>query len=301
VSIRADTPQTAVTTDGADGGPARSMMGTLRVLGTLVAPTTLVVALLYYFGWARTSQQAFDMGLDESLFGFSAQDYILRSIGPMFLPLFVATGVILLGVLAHARLLERPDERLRQRVRRLLAAAGAVLLVLGLAVSPMETASRVLSVSAPLSVTVGIGLLAYAGTLVRQGSPGRSPSGDRTAARLAWSLVTVLLLLGAFWTVSRYAVVKGRASAEQVERTLVTRPSVRIYSVSRLYLEDPVVEQALPAEEGAYRYRYSGLKLLFRADGKLFLRPSDPTDLSDPSDARNIVIPEDLDIRVEYG
>jgi hypothetical protein len=108
--------------------------------------------------------------------------------------------------------------------------------------------------------------------------------------------VTVLLLLGAFWTVSRYAVVKGRASAEQVERTLVTRPSVTIYSVSRLYLEDPVVEQALPAEEGAYRYRYTGLKLLFRADGKLFLRPS--TDLSD---ARNIVIPEDLDIRVEYG
>lgn len=295
MSTRAGTPPAALTTDGADGGPTRSMLGTLRVLGTLVAPTTLVVALLYYFGWARTSQQAFDMALDESLFGFSAQDYILRSIGPMFMPLFVATGVILLGVLAHARLLGRPDERLRRRVGRLLAVAGAVLVVFGLALSPVETGSRVLSVSAPLSVTVGIGLLAYAGSLVRAGAPDRSRPGDRTAASLAWSLVTVLLLLSAFWTVSRYAVVKGRASAEQVERALVDRPSVTVYSVPRLYLEHPVIEQALPAEEGAYRYRYTGLKLLFRADGKLFLRPSD---LSDP---RNIVIPEDLDIRVEYG
>lgn len=294
MSTRADTPRAALTTDASDSGPTRSMLGTLRVLGTLVAPTTLVVALLYYFGWARTSQQAVDMGLDESLFGFSAQDYILRSIGPMFLPLFVATGVILLGVLAHARLLGRPDERLRRRVGRLLAAAGAVLVVLGLALSPVETGSRILSVSAPLSVTVGIGLLAYAASLVRSGPLDRTRPDDRTAAGLAWSLVTVLLLLSAFWTVSRYAVVKGRASAEQVERALVTRPSVTVYSVPRLYLEDPVVEQALPVEEGAYRYRYTGLKLLFRADGKLFLRPSDP------SHQRNIVIPEDLDIRVEY-
>ncbi len=295
MSTRAGTTRTALTTDGVDGGPARSMLGTLRVLGTLVAPTTLVVALLYYFGWARTSQQALDMGLDESLFGFSAQDYILRSIGSMFLPLFMATGVILLGVLAHARLLRRPDERLRRRVSRSLAAGGAALLVLGLALSPVETSSRVLSVSAPLGVTVGIGLLAYAGTLLRPAAPDQSRTGDRTATRLAWSLVTVLLLLGAFWTVSRYAVVKGRASAEQVERGLIRRPSVTIYSVSRLYLEHPVVEQALPAEEGAFRYRYTGLKLLFRADGKLFLRPADP------NDRRNIVIPEDLNIRVEYG
>jgi hypothetical protein len=62
----------------------------------------------------------------------------------------------------------------------------------------------------------------------------------------------------------------------------------------RLFLEPPVTEEALPAEEGAYRYKYSGLRLLFRANDRLFLRPND---LSDP---RNIVIAEDGTIRVEY-
>jgi hypothetical protein len=62
----------------------------------------------------------------------------------------------------------------------------------------------------------------------------------------------------------------------------------------RLFLEPPVTEEALPGEEGAYRYKYSGLRLLFRANDRLFLRPND---LSDP---RNIVIAEDGTIRVEY-
>jgi hypothetical protein len=297
VSTRAETPRAALATDGADGGPTRSMLGTLRVLGTLVAPTTLVVALLYYFGWARTSTQAFVMGLDESLFGYSAQDYILRSITSMFWPLFIAAAAILVGVLVHDRLVRRPDERLIRAVSVGTAGAGAILLVLGLVGSLDESPSRFVSLAAPLSVTVGIALLAYAAYL-RQ--PRGSPQRGRTASTvpgLAWSLATVLLLLSAFWTVSHYAAIKGIDFADQAVRELPTKPSVTIYSVSRLYLEHPVVEQALPAEEGAYRYRYTGLKLLFRADGKLFLRPSDP---SDPSHQRNIVIPEDLDIRVEY-
>ena len=282
-----------VTGDGAEGSPTRSMLGTLRVVGTLVAPTTLVVALLYYFGWARTDRQAFYMRLHESLFGFSAQDYILRSIGPMFLPLFAAAAAILLGALAHGRLLERRDDRLRRRVRRGVAIGGGILLGVGLPLLPVETGSGALSVGAALSVTVGIALLAYAAALIRPTPPTGSERGRQTD-QLAWSLVTVLLLLSAFWTVSRYAVVQGRAAAREVTRFLSVTPSVRIYSVSRLYLEAPADEDPFPAEEGAYRYRYTGLKLLFRADGKLFLRPTDP------DVPRNIVIPEDLDIRVEY-
>jgi hypothetical protein len=297
MSMRADAPRAAVATDGADGGPTRSMLGTLRIVGTLVAPTTLVVAILYYFGWARTAQQAFDMGLDESLFGFSAQDYILRSISPMFLPLFVAAGVILLGVLGHAGLLAQPSEPLRRRVRLLVAVTGAILLGLGLALSPVETTSRILYVGAPLGVTAGIVLLGYAANLDQTSHSHRSDRRRQSVpvVRLAWSLVTVLVLLSAFWTVSRYAVVKGRALADQVKSRLADRPAVTIYSVTRLYLELPVVEEALPGEDGAFRYRYTGLTLLFRADDKLFLRPSDP------EDTRNIVIPEDLDIRVEYA
>ncbi len=276
--------------------PARSMLGTLRVVGSLVAPTTLVVALLYYFGWTRTSTQAFVMGLDDSLFGFSAQDYILRSITSMFWPLFVASAAILLAVLAHARFLGRPNEGLVRTVSVRVAIVGAVLLALGIVGSVFNPPSRFVSVTAPLAITVGLALLAYS-AYVRQlpvrGRRRREP--EAPGLRLAWSLVTVLLLLSAFWTVSHYAAIKGIDFAREAVRQLPSRPSVTIYSPTRLHLEDPVVEEALPGTEGAYRFRYTGLKLLFRADEKLFLRPSD---LTEP---RNIVIPEDIGIRVEYA
>ena len=68
---------------------------------SIVAPTTLVVALLYYFGWARTSAEAHALGLDDSLFGYSTQDYILRSISSMYWPLFVGAGAVLVGLFVH--------------------------------------------------------------------------------------------------------------------------------------------------------------------------------------------------------
>ena len=280
------------------GSPARSMLGTLRVVGSLVAPTTLVVALLYYFGWTRTSTQAFVMGLDDSLFGFTAQDYILRSITSMFWPLFVASAAILVAALAHPRFLARPDERLVRTLSARVAIGGAVLLLLGIVGSALNPPSRFVSVAAPLAITVGLALLAYAAYvrgLPVGGRRRRARTNDRPGERLAWSLVTVLLLLSAFWTVSHYAAIKGIDFAREAVRQLPFRPSVTIYSPSRLHLEEPVVEEALPGAEGAYRFRYSGLKLLFRADDKLFLRPSDP------NEPRNIVIPEDIGIRVEYA
>jgi hypothetical protein len=298
--VRADVEASRVTpaSDAAEASvPSRSIFGTLRAVGTLVAPTTLVVALLYYFGWARTSTQAFVMGLDESLFGFTAQDYILRSITAMFWPLFVAAGAILVGLVVHGRLVNRTNARFIRRTRICVALTGGILLLLGLIGSTVDQPSRLVSLGAPLAVTVGIGLIGYAAYLgplpVLQG--GREGTGtDASGMALAWSLLTLMFLLSAFWTVSHYAAIKGIDFAREVVRQLPRRPSVILYSSSRLYLEEPVVEVALPGEEGAYRYKYTGLKLLFRADENLFLRPSDL------SVKRNIVIPEEIGIRVEY-
>jgi hypothetical protein len=287
------------------------MLATLRGVTTLVAPTTLVTALLFYFGWARTSSQAFVMGLDESLFGYSTRDYILRSITSMFWPLFNSAVALVLGVVAHARLLawsglsgQRPAmRRKRERPVRLInigiAVVGALLLVLGGAGSQIDRPSRFVSMAAPLAVTVGVVLLAYAAYLrqlvVR--ADGDPPLNAATAplAPLAWGAVTVLVLLSSFWTVSHYAAIKGIDAAKAVVQRLPSQPSVTLYSAGRLHLSAPVVEEALPGEDDGYRYKYTDLKLLFRADRKLFLRPSD---LDHP---RNIVIAEDSGIRVEYS
>lgn len=39
-----------------------------------------------------------------------------------------------------------------------------------------------------------------------------------------------------------------------------------IYSAKRLYLQAPVVETKLDPTDAAYKFAYSGLKLLFRSD-----------------------------------
>ena len=146
---------------------------------------------------------------------------------------------------------------------------------------------------------VSIVLAAYAAHLLVRYGPGLGKGvlarESKPFAPLAWSLVIVLLFLSMFWTVSHYAGVRGVDLAVQAEALVPYQPSVTIYSERRLYLEPPVVETALPDDQAAYRYRYTGLKLLFLSGHKYFLRPSDPTD------TRNIVIADGPDLRFEFS
>jgi YHS domain-containing protein len=89
--------------------------------------------------------------------------------------------------------------------------------------------------------------------------------------------------------------VRGVDLAIEAERRIAFQPSVTIYSAKRLYLQPPVVETELSDANAAYRYEYTGLKLLFRSEHNFFLRPSDP------SDSRNIVIAESPDLRFEFS
>ena len=72
---------------------------------------TLVTAVLFYFGWRRSDVQAGAMSIDVSLFGFSSQDYVLRSISSLYLPLLVILGLGLAWLWLHLRvtLLLRSD------------------------------------------------------------------------------------------------------------------------------------------------------------------------------------------------
>ncbi len=299
----ADTP---TGTDVASSVPVKSLQTTVRGLLSIVAPTTLVVGLLYYFGWARTSAEAHALGLDDSLFGYSSQDYVLHSISSMYWPLLVGTLAVLGGLLLHgiltAWLGDHPDPGRVRWARRLtvaLVVIATVLVTLGVLGTRDRRPTRFVSIGAPVALTVSIVLVAYAVHLFVQYGPG---TGSGTLARqakplapIAWSLVIVLLFLSLFWTVSHYAGVRGIDLAIQVEEIIPRQPSVTIYSAHRLYLEPPVVETALADDQAAYRYRYTGLKLLFRSGHNYFLRPSDPTD------TRNIIISESPDLRFEFS
>ena len=123
VTTQAEPDQLLVAEPAAAGpvGPAASALAAtwsvtslLAVLTKVGPPLTVVTALLIYFGWARADAQSKAMGVDVSMFGYSTQDYVLRSISTLYLPLLVIAGLGL-GWLAVDRYLTEPADTRRRR------------------------------------------------------------------------------------------------------------------------------------------------------------------------------------------
>jgi hypothetical protein len=259
-----------------------TVRGALEVVGLVIAPATLVTALAFYFGWVLTNSSASYFGLDASALGFSIQDYLLRSADALFVPLG-ASGLIALGVVslhAHAmRRLTDPGPRARLRLAaRTSAVIGGVLLALGIVAVFEPLSFSPYYLFPPASPGIGIALLAYSLYLlscVRAIEHPRSAPALHTRNRpIVFALVALLIVLSSFWTASTYAQALGRGRSAQQAATLSKRPHVTVLAPKRLYIQaEGVVEHRLTGDDGAYRYRYSGLRLLIRSGGKYFLLP----------------------------
>ena len=293
--------------------PTRSLRSAFRGIGSIVGPTSAVTALLYYFGWTRTTIEAHLLGLDDSLLGYSTQDYLLRSMSSMFGPLVVGLLAALAGLGLHAAVVAwvrdagGPDD---PRVRRLLrhgilalAAVAGIALAVGSMGARVRRPSDMVYVASPMCVTAGLVGICYAANLHRRflaHRRGDAVAGElKTLRSVSATIVVLLLVLSLFWNVSHYAAVRGRNLAATVEALLPRQPTVVVYSAKRLYLQAPVVETRLEtagadAQVSEYQYAYTGLKLLFRSDHRYFLRPAAP------GSRANIVIPDALDIRLEF-
>lgn len=245
-------------------GPSPAQEFVWQLLG-LLANASALTALLVYFGWRRAETQAYRMGFDESLLGMSTQDYLLRSIGPL-LPLLLVVaicGLVWLWV----------DRRLTDSVARpgpLARWWPRLAIVLGLALAPAVYLSarwwpETAFVFWPLSIGAGILLLVYAGSLRSRLRGEPTPS----LARIFVLLVTGVCL---FWTASNQAEVLGNELADQFQQRLPGTVRVSVYANERLHLRAPgVVEEQLPGQDGAYRYRYDGLRLLDHIGDRYFL------------------------------
>jgi hypothetical protein len=106
----------------------RSPLATaLSVAGTLGPPLTVVTSLMLYFGWARSDTQARSMGPDVSLFAFTIQDYVMRSVSTLYVPLLVTVTIALGWLALHHRILVELGNGIRRgTVRRagLVGSAG---------------------------------------------------------------------------------------------------------------------------------------------------------------------------------
>lgn len=287
-------------------GSQVSIVKALQSIGAVVAPTTLITALLYYFGWARISAQAQYLGLDPSLLGYSTQDYLLRSISAAYVP-FGASLIVALLLLVTDRWVKAQFERqqgspiLTWATRGLLL-CGAVSLVAGwlgttAAVGP---SSRVRLLS-PLGLVFGIGGMSYAVHLARKARQHTELRALETATRGAPSLevilVAILLSLTVVWEVAVYANYIGIRHGEELVLRLNRRPTVTVLSSKRLNVNAPgVSETAIEGPELAYAFRYTGLKLLSRTGGKYFLMSAAWSRL----DGVTIVLPDSDLVRLEF-
>jgi len=279
----------------------------IKILGAIVAPTTLLTALLYYFGWSHAYWFCDYFGVNSTVLGFTSTDYMMRSVDALFVPLTVAASAALLAVWGHTALRARLAAGSRPRALRVLVPAAMVLaglLVLGGFVSVFTT--TVLSehlVAAPLSLGFGVLLLVYALHLQRlvtgraQAAGSSRGRGRGWSAAAEWAVVFVLVGLSLFWAATDYSAAVGRSRAGDFVAGLARYPSVVVYSARSLSLRAPGVTQVRCQDpEAAYRYRYDGLKLVLQSGDEYLFLPAKWTAASGVA----ILIPKSDSLRLEF-
>jgi hypothetical protein len=279
-------------TNGPAESPSMSGAGNaMRLVATIGSPIAIATGLLFYFGWVRASVQARRLGYDTAILDWSIQDYILRSILVLFIPLMVLAALMLLLIWVHQRLvLPMVDSgRLATWVPRGLRGSwllwASVAVVLSLFAAPLS------GIIVSASITLAL-LCALYGDLLERRLIGRT----RTT-RAARVLILILLAFAVFWNVERLANVVGGEYAAQVTANPQQLLAVTVYTPKSLEIHVPgVVETKLGTSESAYRYRYDGLRLVQRSGNRYLLM----SERWDPRASRIIVLRDTDDIRMEF-
>ncbi|SDJ04684.1 hypothetical protein SAMN05444157_1452 [Frankineae bacterium MT45] len=282
-------------------GPA-SVTAILRRAAGVIAPTTLVAALLYYFGYVTSYARYAYFNVDISSLNLSRQDLALQSVGALYVPAAALAVGALLAYLARDAIRAAIDsEKHRDAVRRvgyLLQVVGVVLLVRAV----IGILSPTLAATEPIGTTptcLGLGpVLLLVGVRLVVGARGRplTPLAQRYFRATSFFVVT-MAVLSLFWLTNSFAGYYGKGQAEDLSLHLDRRPSVVLDTVEPLWLHDSgVVETQLPATAGQqFKFRYRGLRLLVEADSKLFLIPDQWR-----SGGTVLVLPHDSSVRVQF-
>ena len=271
-----------------------------RLVAAVVAPTTLLTSLLFYFGWSRAYWFYDYFGVHSTLLGLTTQDYVQQSLDGLFIPLTVTACAALVALWAHTLLRSRlgagASPWLLRWLLPALAGVGLVLTVLGVwSVVGATILNRYLAV-APVTLAVGVVLLVYAVHLWRSArSAGRPPAPWLTV--LEWAGVFILVGLSLFWAANDYSAAVGRSRARQFVAELAIYPSAVVYSERSLNLHAPGVREVrCQDQEGAYRFRYDGLKLVLQSGDQYLFLPEAWT----PADGVAILMPRTDTLRLEF-
>jgi hypothetical protein len=270
----------------------------------IVAPVTVLSALLFYFGYVSSRSRYEYFGIEVDTIGLSTRDYVMRSPQPLLVPLLVLTlgaaGALLLHNAVRVRINAARGTPRAQRQERIIAwiqLAGATVLVIGVLALLGYSLIGHLSYYAlftPALLGLGAAVLGYASHLGRVVRPPAGPVGPQ---RVVTVLLAVVTITSAFWATATTAQYSGRGLAKSDAEHLDRFPVVILDSKERLYLRSPGLEEStLPSAPGqTFHYRYRRLRLLVVGQSRMFLIP----DTWSPSNT-TVVLPLDGSVRVQF-
>ena len=268
-----------------------------RIFTNYVAPTSLLISLFYYFGYIRSAALYSYFGLDLRALDLSTEDYLLRGVDALFVPVGCLMLLAMIGLWArwYSQILVANHIHLRPLVwgAYVTFVIGVALFMLG-AIGVVVPQAVWWAYYAPLLIGSGLLLVAFAGTL--------DPIQRRLARagfqyRASMVLLLGLLILSVFWTANLYAQAYGVGRAETLRTELRQRPRVILDTKERLFADAPGVSETALLEGGEYRFRYRGYRLFAQSEDFLFLIP----ELWTPAAGSILATPDGPANRVQFS
>ncbi|WP_109527723.1 hypothetical protein [Nocardia aurea] len=230
------------------------------VIGTVIAPTTVITALCYYFGYVYTRTKLAYFGIDCDALGFTSSDYVINSVSVLYVPLLLLlvgwfTAVRTADYTKHfIRSGRRPD--LVRNIGRAVLALGAVLIATGIAgvVVPWITddLTAISWIFTPTALGIG-GLLVVGGcwslstSITEPGSHSATPT-----TRVTQTLAIAVSLLALFAVMNSFATRLGKDAAQALAHNLWTKETA-ISVVTTQQLDVPanlIAETLVPTQPG---------------------------------------------------
>jgi hypothetical protein len=276
----------------------------LELTGVIIAPTTLMTALMFYFGWLHAYWFCYYFGVNSTMLDLTTTDYLMRSVDGFFVPLTVVAVIALLVLWVNfliPRLVAKSDSQIPRIIAVATLIGGLSLLSIGMA---NVLGFKVLNHAyvPPLSLAVGVLLLVYGSRLYRKSPPSGRDLATRTSTSASmavaeWAGAFILVSISLFWAVGDYSAEVGTKRAQLTAAKLLAQPNVVVYSAHSLALQNSGVRE-LPCSspDSTYHFRYDGLKLVMESGNQYFFLPERWT----PTDGVAIIIPRSDSLRLEF-
>ncbi|MFD6113828.1 hypothetical protein ACFWG0_27475 [Streptomyces yangpuensis] len=253
----------------------------------ILAPGTLVIGLLYFYGSTYMDTYYSFFGVPPRDLQFSVQGYLANSPRAIFVPMLVLffLGLVLVMILLminHALAGPRNVARRRVVARWFMYPSLVVTLLLPLTLSESVAGARgqalvgePLGLWAPLVVALGAALSLF-GTRLSPGDWG-APDKRAPTVRRVWFAAEVMLVglivAALFMYVTRYATSAGWTDASsEADKGFRGNPYVVIHSRVKIAHDLPgIVAVDEGSGSGPYRFRYTGFVALTKTPTRFYL------------------------------